>query len=175
MSESAAAAATAKKGGRWVHWFLKYTFSDFWDTEHDQDDKWIRTRVIRFWVLDNMSKEDEEIKAMDIVLNLVGPNRQHLKTCKDCCYEDHDDCKHYFGVYQFHCVEKLPDVLPTEDSEETVRRMQEKIERECPRVSQARADHKRQQELAKFREALAEKEKRHQQEVEKLKKRFGVE
>jgi len=168
------AASAAPPDTKWVHWFLKVTFSDFWDTKHDQDDKRVATKVIRFQVPTDMSKEDEEIKAMEIGQDLFGPNQQHFKTCKDCCYEDYDDWKHYFGITKFHFVEKLPDVLTTENSEGKARRMQEKIERECPSVSRARAEHKRQQELAKFREALAEKEKRYQQEVEKLKKRFGV-
>lgn len=171
----AAAAAAAPPDTKWVHWFLKVTFSDFWDTKYGHDDKREATKVIRFRVPTDVSKKDEETKAMTIGRDLFGPSWQHLDDCDYCCYEDCDDWKHYFGVTKFHIVEKLPDVLPTEDSEEGARRVQEKIERECPRVSQARADHKRQQELVKFRKALAEKEKRHQQEVEKLKKRFGVE
>lgn len=50
-----------------------------------------------------------------------------------------------------------------------------KFEAACPKISQARAEHKRQVELAKYKETLREKEKRHRQEVEELKKRFGVE
>lgn len=170
-----AAATTAKEGGKWVYWFAKYTFSDFWGTKHDQDDKWVGTKVVRFWVPDSMSPEDEEIKAMQIVQELIGPSQKHLDSCGECQWEDYDDWKHYFGVTKFHFVEKLPDVLTTEDSEEEARRMQEKIVRQCPRMSQARADYKRQQELAKFHEALAKKEAKHQQEVEELKKRFKVE
>jgi hypothetical protein len=175
MSELAAAANNAKEGGRWVYWFLKFTYSDFWDTKHDQDKKWVSTKIIRFWVPDDMSEEDEEIRAMQIVQDIVGPSQKHLDGCDNCQWEDCDDYKHYFGVTKFHFVEKLPDTLPTVDAEQQAQEKQDEIERVCPQISQARADHKRQLKLAKFREALAEKEKHHRQEVEWLKKQFGVE
>lgn len=169
------AASTAKEEGQWVRWFIKYYYSDFWDIKHNQDYEWTNTRVIRFCVPDDMSEEDEAIKAMEIAQDLVGPSRIHLEGCKECMYRDYVDCEHYFGVTKFHFVEKLPSVFPDNDSEQEARECQEKFEAACPKISKARADHKRQQKLAQFKKALVKKEKEHQQEVEELKKRFGVE
>lgn len=175
LATTAAAANNVKEGGEWVRWFIKYTFSDFWDTKHDQDTKWVTTKIIRFWVPDGMSKEDEEIRAMEILQDIVGPSRKHLTGCAKCMYEDYDDYEHYFGVQRFHFVEKLPSVLPENNSEQEAQENQKKFERECQRISQARADHKRQLELAEYEKALQEKKEKHQQEVEKLKKQYGVE
>lgn len=64
---------------------------------------------------------------MQIIQDLVGPCRKHLTGCKKCMYEDYDDYEHYFGVTQFHFVEKLPSVLPENNSEQEARECQKEV------------------------------------------------
>lgn len=70
---------------------------------------------------------------MQIIQDLVGPCRKHLTGCKKCMYEDYDDYEHYFGVTQFHFVEKLPSVLPENDSEQEARECQKSLRRRAQR------------------------------------------
>ena len=112
---------------------------------------------------------------MQIIQDLVGPCRKHLTGCKKCMYEDYDDYEHLLWGDPVSLCGEAAECASGERFRTRSAGVPKKFEAACPKISQARAEHKRQVELAKYKETLREKEKRHRQEVEELKKRFGVE
>ena len=163
---------SAETEHRWVHWFVKFHFSDFWSANGKMTDIRVRSAVIRFRVPVSATEEQERDKAEEIATLQNGPSTEHKQCCKHCQTTDEDDNWQWYGVRKFLVVEKLPAALPVIDSEAQARKRIAKTDATCPEMvtmreesRTARVEAKR---LARMEEIEEECKRVKEKKLEKL-------